>query len=335
MKKILLVDIENIQKTEKELLKYLAQYQYVYLVYAKSPINLSLDGLQMLSDFVTKKKLVLIKMPKIGPDAADFGLAFLAGQLSIQMDKSNIEFDVMSNDKKIEYIVDLLTVMGFKSQQLKKDISSSPSKEFKLINQEIDLSSDEMKPLLFAIQLLLKNQPKQFNSLNNALKSWLKGYTSNTRKIIEQLKDYQLIQIKDQTVSYELSRMKEALKIRKKGEVQALSKALPSVDEIQIKPHLQRVKQYCDYLSKIRNNKPAKLNSLLNSIQSVLKLNTQQSAQDFTNILIKQNIVKQESTKLTYNDSLIEAWASLDKTCLNTIIIQANLMGQPNTEVLS
>lgn len=335
MKKVLLLDIENLHKSEKELLKYLSEYQFVYLVYAKSPINLSLDGLQMLSDFVSKKKLVLIKMPKIGPDAADFGLAFLAGQLSIQMDKSNVEFDVMSNDKKIEYIVDLLTVMGFKSQQLKRDLLSSPSKEFKLINQETDLSSDELKPLLFAIQLLLKNQPKQFNSLNNALKSWLKGYTSNTRKIIEQLKDYQLIQIKDQTVSYELSRMKDALKFREKGEVQALSKALPSVDEIQIKPHLQRVKQYCDYLSKISNNKPAKLNSLLNSIQSVLKLNAQQLAQDFINILIKQNIVKQESTKLIYNDSLIEAWASLDKTCLNTTINETSLMEQPNTEVLS
>ena len=34
-----------------------------------------------------EKKLVVIKMPKIGKDAADFGLAFLAGQLSIQMDK--------------------------------------------------------------------------------------------------------------------------------------------------------------------------------------------------------------------------------------------------------
>ena len=158
MKKVLLLDIENLHKSEKELLKYLSEYQFVYLVYAKSPINLSLDGLQMLSDFVSKKKLVLIKMPKIGPDAADFGLAFLAGQLSIQMDKSNVEFDVMSNDKKIEYIVDLLTVMGLKSQQLKRDLLSSPSKEFKLINQETDLSSDELKPLLFAIQLLLKNQ---------------------------------------------------------------------------------------------------------------------------------------------------------------------------------
>ena len=62
-------------------------------------------------------------MPKTGPDAADFGLAFVAGQLSIQMQASEAEFDVMSNDKKFEYIVDLLKVMGFQAQQKKKKFS--------------------------------------------------------------------------------------------------------------------------------------------------------------------------------------------------------------------
>ena len=85
MKKILLVDIENIQKTEKELLKYLSQYQYVYLVYAKSPVSFSLDGLVQLSPFVMNGKLKVLKMPKVGKDAADFGLAFIAGQLSTQV----------------------------------------------------------------------------------------------------------------------------------------------------------------------------------------------------------------------------------------------------------
>ena len=100
MKKILLLDIENVHKTENELLDLLKNYSYVYLVYAKSPISLTLDGIQELASFVVSKRLVLIKMPKSGPDSADFGLAFLAGQLSIQMDKSSTEFDVMSNDKK-------------------------------------------------------------------------------------------------------------------------------------------------------------------------------------------------------------------------------------------
>ena len=42
MRKVLLLDIENIHKTEKELLHLLKTYACVYLVYAKSPVTLSL-----------------------------------------------------------------------------------------------------------------------------------------------------------------------------------------------------------------------------------------------------------------------------------------------------
>ena len=43
MKKILLLDIENVHKSENELLKYLSHYHFIYLVYAKSPVNLEVD----------------------------------------------------------------------------------------------------------------------------------------------------------------------------------------------------------------------------------------------------------------------------------------------------
>lgn len=55
MKKILLLDIENSHKTENELFQLLTSYAFVYLVYAKSPMTLSLDGLQNLADFISKK----------------------------------------------------------------------------------------------------------------------------------------------------------------------------------------------------------------------------------------------------------------------------------------
>ncbi|WP_052026303.1 hypothetical protein [Acinetobacter variabilis] len=84
MKKILLLDIENLPKTETELLQYLAQYQYVYLVYAKTPMGFSLDGVVRLAPAISAGKLKVLKMPKIGKDAADFGLCFIAGQLSTQ-----------------------------------------------------------------------------------------------------------------------------------------------------------------------------------------------------------------------------------------------------------
>ncbi|MFB0984478.1 MAG: PIN domain-containing protein, partial [Acinetobacter towneri] len=126
MKKILLVDIENIQKTEKELLKYLSQYQYVYLVYAKSPVSFSLDGLVQLSPFVMSGKLKVLKMPKVGKDAADFGLAFIAGQLSTQVSAKEYLFEVMSNDHSMEYVIELLKIAKFDAKVIHEKPLVSP-----------------------------------------------------------------------------------------------------------------------------------------------------------------------------------------------------------------
>ncbi|KWQ04435.1 hypothetical protein SE27_03685 [Acinetobacter harbinensis] len=333
MKKILLLDIENSHKTENELFQLLTNYAFVYLVYAKSPMTLSLDGLQNLADFISKKKLVLIKMPKTGPDAADFGLAFLAGQLSIQMDKIDTEFDVMSNDKKFEYIVDLLKIMGFKAQQVKRKNVSNNENKLDVINS--DLQKPEYKHLLTALQLLLKNQPKQFNSLNNALKSWMKNSDVNINKIIELLKKHQFIQIENQNISYELARMKQVLSVQANATIKTLVVQLPTVEEIQQKPHLQRIKQYCDYLIKIQKGRPAKVESLMNSIQSILRLDREPFLQDFLNILIKQKIVFKLDNQVTYNDLLIKAWSNIDILCLVKSENVINVLESPNSEITS
>ncbi|WP_218696265.1 PIN domain-containing protein [Acinetobacter harbinensis] len=333
MKKILLLDIENSHKTENELFQLLTSYAFVYLVYAKSPMTLSLDGLQNLADFISKKKLVLIKMPKTGPDAADFGLAFLAGQLSIQMGKIDTEFDVMSNDKKFEYIVDLLKIMGFKAQQVKRKNVSNNENKLDVINS--DLQKPEYKHLLTALQLLLKNQPKQFNSLNNALKSWMKNSDVNINKIIELLKKHQFIQIENQNISYELARMKQVLSVQANATIKTLVVQLPTVEEIQQKPHLQRIKQYCDYLIKIQKGRPAKVESLMNSIQSILRLDREPFPQDFLNILIKQKIVFKLDNQVTYNDLLIKAWSNIDILCLVKSENVINVLESPNSEITS
>lgn len=272
-------------------------------------------------------------MPKTGPDAADFGLAFLAGQLSIQMDKIDTEFDVMSNDKKFEYIVDLLKIMGFKAQQVKRKNVSNNENKLDVINS--DLQKPEYKHLLTALQLLLKNQPKQFNSLNNALKSWMKNSDVNINKIIELLKKHQFIQIENQNISYELARMKQVLSVQANATIKTLVVQLPTVEEIQQKPHLQRIKQYCDYLIKIQKGRPAKVESLMNSIQSILRLDREPFLQDFLNILIKQKIVFKLDNQVTYNDLLIKAWSNIDILCLVKSENVINVLESPNSEITS
>ena len=67
-------------------------------------------------------KLKVLKMPKIGKDAADFGLCFIAGQLSTQYKSSEVCFEIMSNDFSMEYVADLLKIAKFQA----KVISAKP-----------------------------------------------------------------------------------------------------------------------------------------------------------------------------------------------------------------
>jgi hypothetical protein len=56
-----------------------------------------------LSLAIQDKRLLIIKMPKIGKDSADFGLTFIAGRLSVQLGKGSL-IDVMSNDTAMSYM---------------------------------------------------------------------------------------------------------------------------------------------------------------------------------------------------------------------------------------
>ena len=205
MKKILLLDIENSHKTENEIQQFLSQYQYVYLVYAKSPMCISLDGLVALSPYVMNEKLKIFKMPKMGKDSADFGLTFIAGQLSTQVKADEYSFDIMSNDKKFEYIVDLLTNLHFQAVQIKHEVVANKSQKPEKCTEKI--SKKEQEQLLKVVNLLKNTSPKKLVGLQNCLKSWLKITETAVKAQIELLKKYQLIRIEHDAVSYSLNRM--------------------------------------------------------------------------------------------------------------------------------
>ena len=339
MQKVLLLDIENVPKTEDELLKLLTIYQFVYVVYAKSPVSMGLDGLQSLSIAIMEKRLILIKMPKAGPDSADFGLAFLAGQLSIQLKTTHTHFDVMSNDKKIEYIVDLLRLSGFKAEQLKKEIVASQSnkKAIPLANTTSSVPSDI---LIKSLSFLVKNQPKKLTALVNGLKSWMKLNSSQIQTVIADLQKHKLLKIENNTFLYDLKSMQKMLK-NKNSTVPSLADPnhklvmIPTISEIQKKPHLQRVKQYCDFLFRYAKARPAQLKTLINSLKSILKLDHQQAAQDLVQVLKKQNIITLSNTKIQYLDDNIRIWAELEEVCLSTVKIDSTLISEPNSIIVS
>ena len=313
MERILLLDIENLPQSETELLTLFETYAFIYLVYAKSPISLSLDGLSALAPFIEQKRLVLIKMPRSGPDAADFGLAFLAGRLSVQKAVATTLFDVMSNDKKFEYIVDLLNATGFQAEQKKRQIISTVIQKTTCALPEVN--STESHSLIKALNILLRNQPKQIRALENGLKSWLNISVKSVQYLIEQLKQHEFIRAEQQAMHYDLLKIRKALKTVKPElkAVAKLSDALPTLEQLQQKPHLQNIQRYCEFLNKNVTSRPAKLASLQNSIGTVFNLEQPQVILDFIQLLKKHQLIQIENSKVSYLQKNIVQWVNLSQ----------------------
>ncbi|WP_257223141.1 MULTISPECIES: PIN domain-containing protein, partial [unclassified Acinetobacter] len=212
MKKILLLDIENLHKTENELLTYLKQYSSIYLVYAKSPISFSLDGLVKLSPFIMNGKLKVLKMPKIGKDAADFGLTFIAGQLSTQVSAKEFSFDVMSNDHSMGYVVDLLKIAKFEA----KIIHEKPLVSVHVIN-EVKAEQNVGELIFQYCEYLTKNaaRPAKLESLLNSLKAILKVSDDVAKVLVELLKKHKIIRLDNSKIFYQDPSLQKFLKSNK------------------------------------------------------------------------------------------------------------------------
>lgn len=208
MHKILLLDIENLHKTEKELLNFLHKYQQVYVIYAKSPVNFSLDGLQQLSSYVSAGQLKIIKMPQVGKNSADFGLAFIAGQLSQKLSPANSRFELMSNDHSMQYIADLLKMHGFQVQIL----SEKPLLPTPQVLTQVDAELDHL--LLTYCDYLQRsvNRPAKAETLCNSIKSLLRVQDGQVVMIFEELKKQKIFKLEGVKVSYQDAQLKQYLK---------------------------------------------------------------------------------------------------------------------------
>ena len=344
MKKVLLLDIENIHKTEKELLHLLKTYACVYLVYAKSPVTLSLDALIKFSPFVVEKKLVVIKMPKIGKDAADFGLAFLAGQLSIQMDKTATCFDVMSNDGALEYIVDLLRIMGFQASQIKMVLEVKEGEKSKeqpsLIFAQNSLSDTEFTlklKHLISILSKLKNMPSSEKALLNGVKSWENVTTKEAEKLIKTLINFKMLKFGAQGITLNRENLKTFLNkpatAQNEGPTESdVIEKIPDIYDISEKFHLRQIKEYCDYLIK-QQGKPSNLSSLNNSIKSVLKLESDSLVKNRSKLLIRYGIVKNlDNGKIICIDKNIKLWSNLELLSQQHIITPSFELSQQESK---
>ncbi|MEB3753053.1 PIN domain-containing protein [Acinetobacter sp. MD2(2019)] len=316
MQKILLLDIENQPKKIRELNHLLKQYDQVILVYANDNLHIALDDLITLSHAIQEKRLLVIKMPKAGANSADFGLTFIAGRLSAQLEHGS-SIDVMSNDAALSYAVDLLGQMGICSQQLKQlvepikalNVTATETKQVQVALPIVaQPKSDAL--LMKIIQFLLKNQPKKLKSLLKSIMSWGNLDSKQAEEMIEQLQKHKLLFCKSNKLEYQLKAMKKFVVQSTKAVLQQ-SELSFSKDDIQTKPHLMRVKQYSDYLVKIEKHRPSSLEALRNSIKAVLKFENDAQTEHMLNLLKKHKIVQIKEEKLIFLSENIQKWAEI------------------------
>lgn len=309
MQNILLLDIENQPKKVRELNFLLKQYSQVILVYANSHLNIALDDLMELSLAIQDKRLLIIKMPKTGANSADFGLTFIAGRLSAQLDKGS-SIDVMSNDAAMSYAVELLGQIGIQSTHIKQLAEPIKIEQSQLAVQEIKIKSKppiEVNVDKKVLQLLAKNQPKKPKSLLKSLMSWCNLNLQQAEILLEKLQQIKVVVIEQNKCEYNKKELKKALG---QGNLNTPSQRL-TMTEIELRPHLMRIKQYCDYLSKVTNNKPSKIDSLSNSIKALFKFEKDEHVQQMINLLKKHQIIQLNAQKIVYLQSNIDIWSTI------------------------
>lgn len=315
-KKILLLDIENQPKKIKELLLLLQQYTQVIVVYANTNLSVGLDDLLELSTAIHEQRLMIVKMPKAGANSADFGLTFIAGRLSAQLEKGS-SIDVMSNDHALSYAVGLLDQIGIPSLQIRHPLENA--KKTELIHTDVthiqdiktkqeNISDDSVQAVL---KLLLKNQPKKYKTLVKLIACLCNFSKKQTENMIQHLQGIGVISIQDNKLQYAEKQMKKILSKNKTQLISELTDNKMTMPYIQVRPHLLRIKQYCDYLAKMVNSKPSKIETLSNSLKAVLKFENEAQVEHMLNLLKKHQILKFDENKIMYMQENIQLWSML------------------------
>lgn len=233
MKKILLLDIENIGQKESDFTQYLNEYHRIYVVYAKACTKISLEGFVYLAPHLVSGKLKILKMSKIGKNAADIGLAFIAGKLSKK--KKKYEFHIMSNDHSMEYVVELLNLERNKASLIrtkspdpiaqviqneatqvepveKKDVivSAVEKESIDLLPTKKVVSSQNEVFDTFCLRIVTRkiNKPSKELGLINTLKSMSKN-SDHSGQVLRMLKSKNMVQINNKKVIYNDREMKK------------------------------------------------------------------------------------------------------------------------------
>lgn len=196
--RVLLIDLENCPSQINQLMNNLEQYSHVVVCYAQSGVKIPIDWIVPLTATVNDNRFKLVKMPKGGKNAADFGISFWAGVFMAQLPLQT-HFDIVSNDNDLDHVVSLL-----QSQQ-----RSAERIGFKKDNPEVLLGTSEPIVLSkedclheYCLHLVKHSKPAKKETLLNSIKSKFKFNNINPEEIFEELMKQGIIDVKENKITY-------------------------------------------------------------------------------------------------------------------------------------
>jgi hypothetical protein len=201
---VLLIDLENCPSQLNELLDNLANYSQVVICYAQSGTKVPIDWILPLTKVLGNDNLKIIKMPSVGKNAADFGIAFLAGVLMEKSSKKT-HFDIVSNDTDLDFVIDLLKLHNRSATRIGKAVKEKIEK-MPVIQESkrVEIPAlTTITPLQIYCSHLAKypNKPAKKTTLLNSIKSKFQEKVIPEELLAELLKQ-NVITINNEKVGY-------------------------------------------------------------------------------------------------------------------------------------
>lgn len=114
---VVIIDAENLGCSPKVIEDCLNKYHKVYIVFSHLLTKWDFNTIATFASDIKNEKLNIIKMDNHGKNSADFGIAFLAGQLSNTLNKKSI-IEIRSKDLMFKNIISMLIKSGFVAKQV-------------------------------------------------------------------------------------------------------------------------------------------------------------------------------------------------------------------------
>jgi hypothetical protein len=191
--KVLLIDLDNCPATEvAQLPENLELFKLIVGCSGPQEPRIPLSLAKALATPLHQGTLELVKMPRGGKNAADFGLAFMAGRLLAEM-PVDTEFVILSQDSDLDHVVDLLCAANRKVERI------APAKNGTGQSSPSPQNSTDLKELacnFWHEHLQKANRPASKNGLLNHLKAVFKTLSEGQRQaVLAHLEQWEILTI--------------------------------------------------------------------------------------------------------------------------------------------